>query len=73
MPLTARQIEQAKPKEKSYKLTDGAGFYLYIAPTGLKSWRKNYTRAGKQKTAPIGRWPRRLWRRCCSLDIEEWR
>lgn len=51
MPLTARQIEQAKPKEKSHKLTDGAGFYLYIAPMGLKSWRKNYTRAGKQKTA----------------------
>lgn len=57
MPLTARQIEQAKPKDKPYKLTDGAGLYLYIAPTGLKSWRKNHTHAGKQKTATLGRWP----------------
>lgn len=57
MPLTARQIEQAKPKDKPYKLTDGAGLYLYIAPTGLKSWRKNFTHGGKQKTATLGRWP----------------
>lgn len=57
MPLTARQIEQAKPKDKPYKLTDGAGLYLYVAPSGLKAWRKNFTFAGKQKTATLGRWP----------------
>ncbi|MEM7892438.1 integrase, partial [Morganella morganii] len=28
MPLTARQVETAKPKEKSYKLFDGGGLYL---------------------------------------------
>lgn len=28
MTLTARQVETAKPKEKSYKLFDGGGLYL---------------------------------------------
>src|SRR5690606_32969095 len=42
MALTARQVESAKPKEKPYKLGDAGGLYLYVAPTGLKSWRANY-------------------------------
>ena len=28
MPLTDRQIKNAKPAEKAYKLTDGSGLYL---------------------------------------------
>lgn len=30
MPLNARQIDTAKPKEKEYKLTDGGGLYLLV-------------------------------------------
>ncbi len=30
MKLTARQVETAKPKEKTYKLADGGGLYLEI-------------------------------------------
>lgn len=57
MTLTVRAIEAAKPQAKGYKLADGAGLYLYIAPTGSKSWRANYARAGKQATRTYGRWP----------------
>jgi len=42
MTLTARQIDQAKPKDKPYKLTDMPGLYLHVMPTGTKVWRTNY-------------------------------
>jgi len=57
MALTVRQIEAAKPKERGYKLSDGQGLYLFVSPAGGKSWRANYTVAGKQKTRTYGRWP----------------
>lgn len=57
MPLTVRQIEAAKPKDKPYKLADGLGLYLYVSPAGGKSWRANYSVAGKQQTRTYGRWP----------------
>ncbi|WRH21912.1 DUF4102 domain-containing protein [Pantoea sp. JZ29] len=37
MKLTARQIDSAKPREKSYKLSDGGGMYLDISLNGAKS------------------------------------
>ena len=37
MTLTAKQIEQAKPKDKPYKLTDMPGLYLHVMPTGAKA------------------------------------
>lgn len=37
MTLTARAIEQAKPKDKAYKLTDIPGLYLHVLPTGTKA------------------------------------
>lgn len=39
MTLTARQVETAKPKEKSYKLFDGGGLYLEITAKGSCYWR----------------------------------
>ncbi len=41
MTLTASQVDAAKPNEKPYKLADSGGLYLYVGPTGLKSWRAN--------------------------------
>ncbi|MBU6514091.1 MAG: integrase arm-type DNA-binding domain-containing protein, partial [Betaproteobacteria bacterium] len=57
MGLTAKAVDQAKPRERPYKLSDGGGLYLFIAPTGLKSWRANYIQGGKQRTRTYGRWP----------------
>ncbi len=57
MTLTVKAVEAAKPKDKPYKLTDGAGLYLFVSPAGGKSWRANYTKAGKQATRTYGRYP----------------
>lgn len=57
MKLTARQIDSAKPKEKSYKLSDGGGMYLEIFPNGAKSWRLKYRIAGKEKRVVFGAYP----------------
>lgn len=57
MTLTVRSVEAAKPKDKPYKLADGQGLYLFVAPTGTKSFRANFTVAGKQQTRTYGRYP----------------
>lgn len=55
--LTQKAAENAKPKEKAYKLSSGRGFYLYITPNGGKLWRYDYTINGKRKTASFGVFP----------------
>lgn len=55
--LTVRSIGAAKPKDKPYKLADGKGLYLFVAPTGTKSFRANFAVGGKQQTRTYGRWP----------------
>ncbi|OCG58758.1 integrase [Gilliamella sp. GillExp13] len=57
MMLTVKAIESAKPKEKPYKLPDFESLYLYITPTGTKSWRYDYQFNGKRKTLTIGKYP----------------
>lgn len=56
-PLTDIQVSKAKPKDKSYKLTDGGGLYLLISPTGGKLWRMDYRHAEKRKTLAFGPYP----------------
>lgn len=57
MKLTARQVETAKPKDKPYKLTDGAGLYLLVNTNGSRYWRLKYRYAGKEKLLSIGTYP----------------
>ncbi|RTD94130.1 DUF4102 domain-containing protein [Variovorax atrisoli] len=57
MTLTVKAVDAAKPREKAYKLADAHGLYLYVSPKGAKSWRANYTEAGKQKTRTYGLYP----------------
>jgi integrase len=56
-PLTDLQIRKAKPAEKTYRLSDGKGMYLEIAPTGSKYWRMKYLFDGKEKRAAFGVYP----------------
>ncbi|WP_340621828.1 tyrosine-type recombinase/integrase [Xenorhabdus siamensis] len=49
MKLNARQIETAKPKEKTYKLADGGGLYLEVTSRGSKYWRMKYHRPTDKK------------------------
>lgn len=57
MALTARQVETAKPKEKSYKLFDGGGLYLEVTAKGSRYWRMKYRFSGKEKRLAFGVFP----------------
>ncbi|HEO0718318.1 TPA: DUF4102 domain-containing protein, partial [Yersinia enterocolitica] len=57
MPLNARQVETAKPKEKDYKLTDERGLFLLVTTNGRKYWRLKYRVSGKEKKLSIGVYP----------------
>jgi hypothetical protein len=55
--LYATTVTSARPREREYKLTDGAGLYLLVKPNGRKLWRLNYAYLGKQRTLSFGAWP----------------
>lgn len=61
MPVTDKlsdpKVKQAKPKEKTYKLADGGGMYLEVAPSGGKWWRLKYRFDGKEKRLSLGVYP----------------
>jgi integrase len=55
--LTDRKVRAAKPRAKSYKLTDSNRLYLLVTPGGGKLWRWNYDYDGKQKSMAFGAYP----------------
>ncbi|MGR3747546.1 tyrosine-type recombinase/integrase [Paracoccus sp. (in: a-proteobacteria)] len=56
--LTVARIRSLKPAERPYKVSDGAGLYLNVSPTGARSWRYNYKNAsGKARTLTLGQFP----------------
>lgn len=59
MKLNARQVETAKPKEKTYKMADGGGLYLEVTSKGSKYWRMKYRRPvdKKEDRLAFGVWP----------------
>ena len=57
MPLSATQVDKAKPQEKDYKITDGNGLYLLVKPSGSKYWRLKYRFSGKERLLAIGVYP----------------
>ena len=59
MPLTDIKIRSAKPREKSYKLSDSGGLYLEVSVTGGKYWRWKYRFSGKEKRLAFGVYPDR--------------
>ncbi len=54
MPMTAIAANQAKPKDKPYKLADEKGLYLQVMPNGGKYWRLKYRFGGKEKVLALG-------------------
>ncbi|MEX5421990.1 integrase arm-type DNA-binding domain-containing protein [Enterobacter cloacae] len=55
--LSPKKIENAKPREADYKLTDGGSLYLLVKKNGTKAWRMNYRFNGKQATLALGVYP----------------
>ncbi len=57
-PLTDMQVRKAVPKEKAYKLFDGGGLYLDVAPSGSRIWRLKFRQAnGKENRLTFGPYP----------------
>jgi integrase len=57
MSLSDAKVRNAKPKTKPYKITDGEGMFLLVAPSGSKYWRLKYVFAGKEKLLALGVYP----------------
>ena len=57
MPLTALNVEHAKPKAKAYALADGSGLHLLVKTSGRRLWRFRYRFAGKANTLSFGAFP----------------
>ncbi len=57
MKLNARQVDAAKPREKAYKLAEGAGLYLEVVPSGSRYRRMKYRFNGKEKRMVFGVYP----------------
>ncbi len=56
-PLTVKEINNSKSKEKKYKLSDGGGLNLLILPNGSKRWILKYRYLNKEKEYAIGTYP----------------
>jgi integrase len=57
MPLTDIAVRKAEPRDKPYKMADSGGLFLYVAPSGLKSFRMKFTVGGKEKLLTFGPYP----------------
>lgn len=57
MALTDTEIKRAKPREKSYSMSDSGGLHLEVTPAGGKLWRWKYRFEGKEKLMALGKYP----------------
>lgn len=55
--LTDLACRRAKPTDKPYKLADEKGLYLFVMPTGSKSWRWKFRVGKKEKRLVFGSYP----------------
>ncbi|EOU8289924.1 integrase arm-type DNA-binding domain-containing protein [Escherichia coli] len=58
-PLSASEVQKAKPAAKDYELFDGQGLTLFVRTTGKKIWRFRYKRPGSttRTTITLGYYP----------------
>ncbi len=57
MPHSDTAVRTAKPRPETYKLSDSAGLYLEVAPSGSRYWRLKYRFGGKEKRLALGVYP----------------
>jgi integrase len=55
--LSDTQIKRAKPRQTAYKLADEKGLYLFVTPTGARSWRFKYRIHGREGLLTLGLYP----------------
>ncbi len=52
--LTAKEVKEAKGKEKPYRVNDGGGLYLLVKPNNLKYWEFRYRNRLTGKATLLG-------------------
>ena len=57
MKLNDKLIQAIKPTDKDFKISDAAGLFLLVRPSGVKLWRLKYRVAGKEKLLSFGQYP----------------
>jgi hypothetical protein len=57
MSLTVLAVENAKPREKTYVLTDGNSLHLVVSANSNQLWRLRYRFGGKQNMLSLGTFP----------------
>lgn len=59
--LNDTQCRNAKPRDRAYKMADSHGLFLYVSPTGFRSWRWKYRidvgGKTKEKQMVLGAYP----------------
>lgn len=55
--LTNATVKAAQASARPYKLADAGGLYLYVRPSGSKTWRMKYRYRGREKLLTFGSWP----------------
>ena len=55
--LTPAAVKAAQPMARAYKLFDAGGLFLFVAPSGLRSWRYKCQRDGRERLITLGRYP----------------
>ena len=74
--LTDKQVAALKPRTEAYRVTDEAGLFLMVQPTGTKVWRTIYSREDKRFLLKLGEYPAmslaqaRLARQRVRLDVQ---
>jgi integrase len=57
MPLTAKEVKEAKPRNSRYLLHDGDGLVLEVMTSGSKIWRFRDQRGGREVKITLGKYP----------------
>lgn len=52
--LTNAAVKSAGARPRAYKIFDDRGFFLFVAPTGLKSFRMKFRYQGREKLLTFG-------------------
>jgi len=68
--LTATEVKNIKPTEKSRKISDGGGLYLLVKRNGSKYWRYDYRFGGSRKTMALGVYPEVTLKRAREKHLE---
>src|SRR5450631_131414 len=50
-------IKKAQPRDKAYKIFDGAGLFIIVGSTDRKWWRFKYKFGGREKLLSVGTYP----------------